>query len=445
MSGRMAILGAGESGVGTAILAQMMGWDVFVSDLQPIKPNYKSVLSEHQITFEEGRHSKERILNADLVMKSPGIPDRAPLVTEITRQGIAIVSEIEFAGKYNTAPTICITGSNGKTTTTLLTGHILRKAGVNVGVAGNVGKSFAWMLAKEKHDVFVLEISSFQLDGMTDFRADIAVLLNITPDHLDRYDYDFEKYRQSKFRIMQNQTAAQYFVYCADDPVITKNLPVGTSGPTLIPFSTQQILTKGAWIENNKLIYNMDQEKLSMELGELGLIGRHNIYNSMASGIAAKLYDIRKEVIRNGLSDFQGVEHRLNSIGFVRGVEFINDSKATNVNSAWYALESMTKPVVWIVGGQDKGNDYMPLKDLVKEKVKAIVCLGLENKSIIEAFADSVSDIYETQSANEAVKVAYLAANPGDVVLLSPACASFDLFENFEDRGRQFKQAFLNL
>ena len=446
MEGRIVILGAGESGVGTAILAQGKGWNVFVSDAQPIRPNFKKELELKGISFEEGKHSTALILNADLVMKSPGIPDWVPVVKEVRNKGIGVVSEIEFAGRYNKAKTICITGSNGKTTTTLLTGHLLKKAGLNVGIAGNVGNSFARMLAEDPHDIYVLEISSFQLDGMTDFRADIAILLNITPDHLDRYDYDFEKYRRSKFRIMQNQTPEQYLIYCADDPAIEGLLSCGAGGPTLIPFSTKRILEKGAWIDtNNKLSFYMEKEEFIMDIQELGLKGTHNIYNSMAGGIAARLLEIRKKVIREGLSDFLSVEHRLENVGFVRGVEFINDSKATNVNSAWYALESMTKPVIWIVGGQDKGNDYSGLKDLVAAKVKAIVCLGLENQPIKEAFGQIVPSVFESKSANEAVQVAYLIANPGDVVLLSPACASFDLFENFEDRGKKFKQAVMDL
>ena len=432
--------------MGTAILAQSKGWNVFVSDSQPIRPNYKKELEHKGISFEEGKHSTSLMLSADLVMKSPGIPDWIPVVKEVRSKGIAVVSEIEFAGRYNKAKTICITGSNGKTTTTLLTGHLLKKAGLNVGIAGNVGNSFARMLAEESHDIYVLEISSFQLDGMTDFRADIAILLNITPDHLDRYDYDFEKYRRSKFRIMQNQTPEQYLIYCADDPAIDGHLNCGAVGPTLIPFSTKRILGKGAWIDtNNKLSFFMEKEEFIMDIQELGLKGTHNIYNSMAGGIAARLLEIRKKVIREGLSDFLSVEHRLENVGFVRGVEFINDSKATNVNSAWYALESMNKPVIWIVGGQDKGNDYSGLKDLVAAKVKAIVCLGLENQAVKEAFGQSVSSIFESRSASEAVNIAYLIANQGDVVLLSPACASFDLFENFEDRGKQFKQAVMSL
>lgn len=446
MSGRLVILGAGESGTGTAILARKRGWEVFVSDLQPIKENYKNALLHNEISWEEGKHSESQILNADEVMKSPGIPDWVPVMKAIRAKGIPVVSEIEFAGRYTNAKTICITGSNGKTTTTLLTGHILKKAGLNVGIAGNVGSSFAWQVAEQQHDVFVLEISSFQLDGMTEFRADIAVLLNITPDHLDRYDYSFDKYIASKLRIMQNQTPEQFCIFCADDPVLQNKIMQKNDGPRLIPFSITQMLKEGAWTDKDgKLIINLNTGEFKMDILELSLKGRHNIYNSMASGIAARLLDIRKEVIREGLSDFQNVEHRLEPLGFVRGIEFINDSKATNVNSTWYALESMNKPVIWVVGGQDKGNDYSGLLELVEKKVKAIVCLGKENSRIKEVFGSIVPAIFETRTARDAVKAAFLAGVPGDVVLLSPACASFDLFENFEDRGKQFKQAVYDL
>ncbi len=446
MSGRLVILGAGESGTGTAILARKKGWEVFVSDLKPIKKHYKNALLHNDISWEEGKHSESQILKSDEVMKSPGIPDWVPVVKAIRDKGIPVVSEIEFAGRYTNAKTICITGSNGKTTTTLLTGHILQKAGLNVGIAGNVGSSFAWQVAEQQHDVYVLEISSFQLDGMTDFRADIAVLLNITPDHLDRYDHSFEKYIASKLRITQNQEPEQHCIFCADDPVLQTKMVQKNDGPRLIPFSIKQSLKEGAWTDRNgKLIINLNTGEFKMDILELSLKGRHNIYNSMASGIAARLLDIRKEVIREGLSDFQNVEHRLEPLGFVRGIEFINDSKATNVNSTWYALESMNKPVIWVVGGQDKGNDYSGLLELVEKKVKAIVCLGKDNRRIKEVFGAIVPAIFETRTARDAVKAAFLAGVPGDVVLLSPACASFDLFENFEDRGKQFKQAVYDL
>ncbi len=446
MEGRLAIIGAGESGTGAAILAKKKGWEVFVSDLQPIKQKYKNALIHNDICWEEGKHTKALILNADQVMKSPGIPDWAPLVKDIRQKGIPVISEIELAGRYNKAKTICITGSNGKTTTTLLTGHLLKKAGLNIGIAGNVGNSFAWQVADQQHDYYVLEISSFQLDGMVDFKADIAVLLNITPDHLDRYDYNFEKYVASKFRIMQNQTRSEYCIYCADDPVLKQKMEQKQDGPRLIPFSTYKILKEGAWTDNNgQLKIKLKSEEFKMDILELGLKGRHNIYNSMASGIAARLLDIRKEVIREGLSDFQNIEHRLEPVAYVRGIEFINDSKATNVNSTWFALESMSKPVIWIVGGQDKGNDYSGLAVLVQKKVKAIICLGKDNSRIIEAFGNMNGVIIETHSAHDAVKAAYQAGSPGDVVLLSPACASFDLFQNFEERGKEFKQAVYDL
>lgn len=446
MGRRLVVLGAGESGTGAAILARKNGWDVFVSDKGAIKEKYKNALLHHDISWEEGTHSADLILNADEIMKSPGIPDKVPMVRSIVDKGIPVISEIEFAARYTRAKTICITGSNGKTTTTLLTGHILKKAGLNVGIAGNVGSSFAWQVAEENHDIYVLEISSFQLDGMKDFKADIAVLLNITPDHLDRYEYSFEKYIGSKLRIMQNQTPADKIIYCADDPVLETSIKQTENGPGLIPFSIKKTLKEGAWIDNKgKLNINIKSEGFTMDLLELSLKGQHNIYNSMASGIAARLVEIRKEVIREGLSDFQNVEHRLESVGFVRGIEFINDSKATNVNSTWYALESINKPVIWIVGGQDKGNDYSGLTELVQKKVKAIVCLGKDNTHILEVFGKMVPAIFETRSAADAVKAAYLAGNQGDVVLLSPACASFDLFENFEDRGKQFKQAVYDL
>jgi len=446
MSNRLVILGAGESGTGTAILAKKKGWKVFVSDLQPIKLKYKNALIHNDIEWEEGKHSEHLILKADEVMKSPGIPDWAPAVKTIRAKRIKVVSEIEFAARYTNAKTICITGSNGKTTTTLLTGHLLKKAGLNAGVAGNVGSSFAWQVAEKNHDVYVLEISSFQLDGMFDFKANISVLLNITPDHLDRYNNSFDQYTASKFRIMQNQTPADYCIFCADDPVLKKKMKKKANGPNLIEFSVMKKLQKGAWLnEERNMNININSEEFSMDILDLSLRGRHNIYNSMASGIAARLLDIRKEVIREGLSDFINIEHRLEPVGFVRGVEFINDSKATNVNSTWYALESMNKPVVWIVGGQDKGNDYSGLLNLVEKKVKAIVCLGKDNSRLVEVFGKIIPVIIETHNATDAVQAAYLAASPGDAVLLSPACASFDLFENFEDRGKQFKQAVYDL
>ena len=445
MKGLVAILGAGESGVGAAILAQKKGYDVFVSDLGKIKEKYKDVLSNYKIDFEEGHHSEEKILSAELVVKSPGIPETAPLVKQLKEQGTPVISEIEFGGRFSTAKTICITGSNGKTTTTLLIYHILQKAGLNVGLAGNVGKSFAWQVAEENFDVYVIELSSFQLDGMYEFKADVAVLMNITPDHLDRYGYDMQNYTDSKFRILQNQTADDYFVYCADDEVIQKEINKREIKPVQLPFGLGEAAGPGAGVRDNRIIINFNQNQFSMSILDLSLQGKHNTYNSMAAGIASMVLKIRDEQLRESLSDFTGVEHRLERFLKVHGIEFINDSKATNVNSSWYALESVHKPVVWIAGGVDKGNDYSMLQGLVTNKVKAIVCLGKNNAKLHEAFGDCVADIVDASSMEEAVKAAYYLARNGDTVLLSPACASFDLFENYEDRGNQFKKEVRNL
>jgi UDP-N-acetylmuramoylalanine--D-glutamate ligase len=445
VKGLVAILGGGESGVGAAILAQKKGYDVFVSDLGKIKEKYKDVLSNYKIGFEEGQHSEEKILSAELVVKSPGIPETAPLVQQLKEQGTPVISEIEFGGRFSSAKTICITGSNGKTTTTLLTYHILQKAGVNVGLAGNVGKSFAWQVAEENFDVYVIELSSFQLDGMYEFKADVAVLMNITPDHLDRYGYDMQNYTDSKFRILQNQTATDYFVYCADDEVIQKEINKRDIKPVQLPFGLGEAAGPGAGVKDNRIIINFNQNQFSMSILDLSLQGKHNTYNSMAAGIASMVLKIRDEQLRESLSDFTGVEHRLERFLKVHGIEFINDSKATNVNSSWYALESVHKPVVWIAGGVDKGNDYTMLQGLVTNKVKAIVCLGKNNAKLHEAFGDCVADIVDASSMEEAVKAAYYLARNGDTVLLSPACASFDLFENYEDRGNQFKKEVRNL
>lgn len=439
---RIVVLGAGESGVGSAILAQQKDFDVFVSDQGKIKEKYKHVLLHHGIKFEEGKHSPDLILNANEVIKSPGIPDTVPLIVELNKRGISVVSEIEFAGRYTNAFMICITGSNGKTTTTLLTYHILKTAGLKVGLAGNIGKSFAQLVAEEDLDYYVLELSSFQLDGMFEFKADIAVLLNITPDHLDRYQYQFENYAASKFRIIQNQSSLDALIYCADDEAIRQMLPDAKFKPKTYPFTIHKELKReGAFLKNNKIEFNIHTNTDNMTLEELALQGKHNVYNSMAASISAKLIGIRKETIKKCLSDFQNVEHRLEFVASISEVEYINDSKATNVNSSWYALESMQNEVIWIAGGIDKGNDYEILKDLVKQKVKAIVCMGVDNSKIHEAFAGVVETIVDTSSASEAVQVASTLANYGDSVLLSPACASFDLFENYEDRGNQFKQA----
>ncbi len=439
---RIVVLGAGESGVGSAILAQQKGFNVFVSDKGKIAEKYKNVLLHYGIEFEEGKHSAELIGQASEVIKSPGIPDTIHLLADLKSKGIRVVSEIEFAGRYTNAFMICITGSNGKTTTTLLTYHILKKAGLKVGLAGNIGKSFARQVAEESNDYYVLELSSFQLDGMFDFKADIAVLLNITPDHLDRYDYQFENYAASKFRIIENQSSADALVYCADDEVIKKMLPNSKFKPQLYPFSiTKELIGDGAFLKNNKIEFNIHTNNYNMTLEELALQGKHNVYNSMAAGIGSKLIGIRKETIKKCLADFQNVEHRLEFVASISEVEYVNDSKATNVNSTWYALESMQNEVIWIAGGIDKGNDYEILKSLVHEKVKAIVCMGLDNSKIHEAFAGVVETIVDVSSASEAVQMAASLAERGDSVLLSPACASFDLFENYEDRGNQFKQA----
>jgi len=444
MQKRLVILGSGESGVGTAILAKKHGYEVFVSDQGIIKDQYRQQLVEESIVFEEGKHTSENILNATEVVKSPGIPDKAPLVKELRAAGIPVISEIEFAGRYCNARKICITGSNGKTTTTLLTYHILKKAGYKVGLGGNVGKSYALQVAREQNDFYVLELSSFQLDGMYEFKADVAVLLNITPDHLDRYEYKFENYVASKFRILQNQTANDSFVYCADDAVITSYLAAHPTNAHTVPFSIKQTIEgDGAFLNQNQisLNYKPNQSPLIMTIEELALQGKHNVYNSMAASLTARIVDVRKEIIRESLQDFQNVEHRLEFVASINGIEFINDSKATNVNSTWYALESMEKPIVWICGGQDKGNDYNELSDLVKQRVKAIICLGKDNSKIVAAFKGLVDTIVETDSAQDAVAASYKIGKKGDVVLLSPACASFDLFQNYEDRGMQFKAA----
>ncbi|MFW5821924.1 MAG: UDP-N-acetylmuramoyl-L-alanine--D-glutamate ligase [Tangfeifania sp.] len=445
MEQKIVILGAGESGVGSAILAQKQGYAVFVSDLGKIKGKYKRVLSEKKIEFEEEKHSEEKILDAETVVKSPGIPDTAPLVQNLREKGIPVISEIEFAGRFTDAKTICITGSNGKTTTTLLTHHILKNAGLNVGLAGNVGQSFAWQVAEKQYDIYVIELSSFQLDGMYGFKADLAVLLNITPDHLDRYGHNMQNYIDSKFRILQNQTADDYFIYCADDEVIQNELKKREIKPVPVPFKYGRPSNPGAGITGDRMIININQNQFSMSILDLSLQGKHNTYNSMAAGIASMVFEIRNEQLRESLADFKGVEHRLEHFLKVHGIEFVNDSKATNVNSTWYALESIRKPIVWIAGGIDKGNDYSMLLPLVKEKVKAVVCLGKDNTKLHAAFDGKVKNVVDASGMEEAVKAAYYLARNGDTVLLSPACASFDLFENYEDRGDQFKKEVRNL
>ena len=438
----IAVLGAGESGVGTAVLAHKEGWNVFVSDYGVIKPSFREELNERGFEWEEGGHTEERILNAEIVVKSPGIPDSVPIVRKLIEKNIPVISEIEFAGYYNTAKTICITGSNGKTTTTMLIYHILKKAGIHVGLAGNVGQSFAWQVAEKSFDWYVLELSSFQLDGMYDFRADIAILMNITPDHLDRYDYQMQKYVDSKFRILQNMTGNDWFIYNADDKIIETELAKRMAIEVqLAPFSLTKELAQGGYLKNEQITITTNKEQFTMSIHELALKGKHNAQNSLASGIASRLLEIRKETVRESLSDFVNVEHRLEFVAKVHGIEFINDSKATNVNSTWFALESMDKPTVWIVGGVDKGNDYSELTELVRDRVKAIICLGVDNSKIIEAFTGVVDTIVEAKSAMEAVAYGYRLAKKDETVLLSPACASFDLFENYEERGNLFKEA----
>ncbi|MFN3341199.1 MAG: UDP-N-acetylmuramoyl-L-alanine--D-glutamate ligase [Flavobacteriales bacterium] len=443
MKKRLVILGAGESGAGSAILGLKQGYDVFVSDKGTIKSRYKTLMDAHHVKWEENTHTEELILNADEVIKSPGIPDKAPIVQKLKEKDIPVLSEIEFASRYTNAKMICITGSNGKTTTTLLTYHILKRAGLNVGLAGNVGQSFALQVAENDHDHYVLELSSFQLDNMYSFRANIAILTNITPDHLDRYEYKLENYVNSKFRILQNQTKEDAFIYCADDPITNEGLSVRTVNARMYPFSNSKKIEEGAYAdyETNTINITTNNTTQTMSIFDLALQGKHNTYNSMASGIAARLLEIRKETIRECLMDFQNVEHRLEFVTRVHGIEFINDSKATNVNSTWYALESINKPIVWIVGGVDKGNDYSMLDELVQQKVQAIVCLGTDNSKIVSHFSGKVQTIVEAKSADEAVALSYRLAKKDQVVLLSPSCASFDLFENYEERGQKFKQA----
>lgn len=444
---RIVVLGAGESGVGSAILAQKKGFDVFVSDMSAIKPKYKEELERRGIPYEEKQHTEELILNADEVIKSPGIPEKAPMIKALRAQNTPIVSEIEFAGRYTDAKTICITGSNGKTTTTMLTYHILCEAGYNVGLAGNVGRSFAWQVAEQAFDYYVIELSSFQLDGMYDFRADVAILLNITPDHLDRYEYKFQNYIDSKFRILQNMTKEQTFVYWSEDPVIKAELEKRTIGASMAPFiDTRNEIRDTRYgaqylVDEDELIFGFEEE-LRIKTEEITIKGKHNMYNSMAAAVAANIMGVKNETIRRSLATFQGVEHRLEYVATIRGVRYINDSKATNVNSCWYALQSMKTPVVLILGGTDKGNDYSEIADLVREKVHTLIFMGLDNKKLNEYFGlNSNCKIVDTDNLADAVKAAYEVAQKGDTVLLSPCCASFDLFKNYEDRGEQFKEA----
>lgn len=442
---KIVVLGAGESGAGAAVLARKQGFDVFVSDMGEIKPEYKQMLNDHGIGWEEKKHTEELILNADEVIKSPGIPDKAPIIQKLKAQHTPVISEIEFAGRYTDAKMICITGSNGKTTTTMLIYHILKNGGLNVGLAGNVGKSLALQVAEEKHDYYVVELSSFQLDGMTEFKADIAILLNITPDHLDRYNYNFQNYIDSKFRITQNQTAKDAFIFWNDDPVIQEELKKRDIQSTLYPFALQREEKTKAFIENEQLIINTLNNVFTMPATELSLKGMHNTYNSMAAGLTASIVNIRKESIRQSLQEFQGVEHRLEYVATVKNVKYINDTKATNVNSCWYALQSMKTPVILILGGTDKGNDYTEIEELVKEKVSGLIFLGVDNSKLHEFFDGKVENIADAHSMEECVNTAYKMAKPGETVLLSPCCASFDLFQNYEDRGKQFKSCVRNL
>lgn len=442
---KIVVLGAGESGTGAAVLAKLKGFDVFVSDLSAIAPQYLQLLDKYEITYEAQQHSDEIILQADEVIKSPGIPDKTPLMQKIVKQGIPVISEIEFAGRFTKSKMICITGSNGKTTTTSLIYHILKNAGCDVGLAGNIGKSLAYQVAVEPHALYVVELSSFQLDHMFEFKADIAVLLNITPDHLDRYDYDFGKYADAKFRITQNQTPDDAFIFWEHDPVINEEIKHRRIIAKLYPFALDKSEKTKAFIEENHLIINTIKNIIAMPVSDLSLQGIHNTYNSMAAGLAAAVVEVRKESIRQSLLDFQGVEHRLEYVATVRNVRFINDSKATNVNSCWYALQSMKTPVVLILGGTDKGNDYTEIEELVKEKVKAIVCLGLDSEPLHRFFDGKVKSLVDVQTMEDAVHQAYKLAGEGDTVLLSPCCASFDLFQNYEDRGKQFKAFVRNL
>jgi len=442
---RLVILGGGESGIGTAILGKQKGYDVFVSDFGKIKNNYKEVLTINGIKWEEEAHTDKKIFNADVVMKSPGIPDKSDIVKRLVAKKIPVISEIEFAAPFTKAKTIGITGSNGKTTTTMLTYHLLKSAGLNVGLGGNIGKSFAWQVAEDKYDVYVLELSSFQLDGIVNYKPDIAIITNISPDHLDRYDYKYEKYIDSKFRITMNQTKKDFLIYDADDEAITEWFTKHKTNAQLIPFSLTRRFEKGAYLNKNKMEVNINEEEFIMETEYIALEGKHNMKNAMAATSVAKLMQIRKETIRESLSNFQGVEHRLEKVLKIQNVQYINDSKATNVNATFFALDSMNVPTVWIVGGVDKGNDYSELMSLVREKVKAIICLGVDNKKIIDAFGNVVDVMIEVDTMQDAVKMAQRLTEKGDAVLLSPACASFDLFENYEDRGKQFKLAVQNL
>ena len=442
---KVVVLGGGESGVGAAVLAIVKGHETFLSDCNMLQDDAKAMLERFNIPYEEGGHTRERILDADEVIKSPGIPDTVPIMDEIFSVGIPVISEIEFAGRYDSSKKICITGSNGKTTTTSIIYFLMKNAGLNVGLAGNIGQSYAFQVATKKHDYYVLELSSFQLEGMYEFKADIAVLLNITPDHLDRYDNKMENYIKAKFRITRNMSSDDCFIFCADDEISISHLNKIVLQAKQLPFSQTTEVEEGAYMKDEQMhvVYNSDE--YTMFVNELSLQGKHNIYNSMAAAITGKVLKISNNVLRESLSSFKGVEHRLENVLKVKNVLYINDSKATNVNSTWYALESMKTNIVWIAGGKDKGNDYTPLYDLIKDKVRVLICMGVNNTRLHEEFGEMVDEIYDAGSAKEAVEIAYRCAKPGESVLLSPACASFDLFRNYEDRGKQFKEAVASL
>lgn len=438
---KLVILGGGESGCGAAVLGKARGWEVFLSDSGRLAPKYKEMLESRGIPFEEGGHTPERLLDADTVVKSPGIPPTAPLVRRFAEKGTPIISEIEFAGRYTDARTVCITGSNGKTTTTMLIYHILKKAGLDVGLAGNVGKSMALQVAEDPHDIYVIELSSFQLENMYDFKAHIAVIMNITPDHMDRYDHKMENYVAAKFRILRNQTKEDYFIYWQDDPIVTAQIRAMQIEALMLPFGEHKLEDSAAWVDERGIIhFQLPEDVFEIPRDRLALQGLHNLYNSMAAGLSASLFHVRNDVVKAALEDFEAVEHRLEFVAEIDGVRYINDSKATNVNSTWYALESMVKPTVLILGGKDKGNDYNEILPFVKEKVKAIVCMGADNQKLLDFFSGEVPAIVDTHSIGDAVAACRRLAEKGDTVLLSPCCASFDLFKSYEDRGEQFKQ-----
>ena len=438
---KLVILGGGESGCGAAVLGKARGWEVFLSDSGRLAPKYKEMLESRGIPFEEGGHTPERLLDADTVVKSPGIPPTAPLVRRFAEKGTPIISEIEFAGRYTDARTVCITGSNGKTTTTMLIYHILKKAGLDVGLAGNVGKSMALQVAEDPHDIYVIELSSFQLENMYDFKAHIAVIMNITPDHMDRYDHKMENYVAAKFRILRNQTKEDYFIYWQDDPIVTAQIRAMQIEALMLPFGEHKLEDSAAWVDERGIIhFQLPEDVFEIPRDRLALQGLHNLYNSMAAGLSASLFHVRNDVVKAALEDFEAVEHRLEFVAEIDGVRYINDSKATNVNSTWYALESMVTPTVLILGGKDKGNDYNEILPFVKEKVKAIVCMGADNRKLLDFFSGQVPAIVGTHSIGDAVAACRRLAEKGDTVLLSPCCASFDLFKSYEDRGEQFKQ-----